>query len=89
MLAKGVTPILNVSNIQESFAWFEKLGNCRRDARSRSFAAYSGFLSASAGGSTRLKHNAGMREPSSSSHNTASGLYILTFSSAYNCSISA
>jgi catechol 2,3-dioxygenase-like lactoylglutathione lyase family enzyme len=26
MLAKGVTPILNVSNIQESFAWFEKLG---------------------------------------------------------------
>ena len=26
MLAKGVTPILNVSNMQESFAWFEKLG---------------------------------------------------------------
>ena len=26
MLAKGLTPILNVSNIQESFAWFEKLG---------------------------------------------------------------
>ncbi len=26
MEAKGVTPILNVSNIQESFAWFEKLG---------------------------------------------------------------
>jgi len=26
MLAKGLTPILNVSSIQESFAWFEKLG---------------------------------------------------------------
>ena len=26
MEAKGITPILNVSNIQESFAWFEKLG---------------------------------------------------------------
>ena len=26
MLAKGVTPILNVSDIQASFAWFEKLG---------------------------------------------------------------
>ena len=26
MQAKGLTPILNVSNIQESFAWFEKLG---------------------------------------------------------------
>ncbi len=26
MLAKGLTPILNVSNIRESFAWFEKLG---------------------------------------------------------------
>lgn len=26
MHAKGITPILNVSNIQESFAWFEKLG---------------------------------------------------------------
>ncbi len=26
MLAKGLTPILNVSNIEESFAWFEKLG---------------------------------------------------------------
>jgi hypothetical protein len=26
MFAKGLTPILNVSNIQESFAWFEKLG---------------------------------------------------------------
>ena len=26
MLAKGLTPILNVSNMQESFAWFEKLG---------------------------------------------------------------
>ncbi len=26
MLAKGLTPILNVSNLQESFAWFEKLG---------------------------------------------------------------
>jgi hypothetical protein len=26
MLAKRVTPILNVSNIQESFRWFEKLG---------------------------------------------------------------
>ena len=26
MLAKRLTPILNVSNIAESFAWFEKLG---------------------------------------------------------------
>jgi hypothetical protein len=26
MNVKGVTPILNVSNITESFAWFEKLG---------------------------------------------------------------
>ena len=26
MLAEGITPILNVSNIQESFSWFEKLG---------------------------------------------------------------
>lgn len=26
MKAKAVNPILNVSNIQESFAWFEKLG---------------------------------------------------------------
>jgi len=26
MDAKGLTPILNVSNIQDSFAWFEKLG---------------------------------------------------------------
>ena len=26
MLAKGLTPILNVSDIAESFAWFEKLG---------------------------------------------------------------
>ena len=26
MLAKELIPILNVSNIQESFAWFEKLG---------------------------------------------------------------
>jgi catechol 2,3-dioxygenase-like lactoylglutathione lyase family enzyme len=26
MLAHRVTPILNVSNIQESFVWFEKLG---------------------------------------------------------------
>ncbi|MEJ0061245.1 MAG: bleomycin resistance family protein [Terricaulis sp.] len=26
MQAKSLTPILNVSNIQESFAWFEKLG---------------------------------------------------------------
>jgi len=26
MRAKGVTPILNVSNILESFAWFQKLG---------------------------------------------------------------
>jgi catechol 2,3-dioxygenase-like lactoylglutathione lyase family enzyme len=26
MLAKGITPILNVSNIEESFAWFEKFG---------------------------------------------------------------
>jgi catechol 2,3-dioxygenase-like lactoylglutathione lyase family enzyme len=26
MIAKALTPILNVSNIQASFAWFEKLG---------------------------------------------------------------
>jgi catechol 2,3-dioxygenase-like lactoylglutathione lyase family enzyme len=26
MKIKGLTPILNVSDIQESFAWFEKLG---------------------------------------------------------------
>ena len=26
MIAKGITPILNVSNLQDSFAWFEKLG---------------------------------------------------------------
>lgn len=26
MLAKALTPILNVSNMQESFRWFEKLG---------------------------------------------------------------
>jgi len=26
MQAKNLTPILNVSNIQESFAWFEKFG---------------------------------------------------------------
>ena len=26
MRAKGLTPILNVSDIQQSFAWFEKLG---------------------------------------------------------------
>lgn len=26
MHAKALTPILNVSNIEESFAWFEKLG---------------------------------------------------------------
>jgi hypothetical protein len=26
MFAKGVTPILNVSDILQSFAWFEKLG---------------------------------------------------------------
>jgi catechol 2,3-dioxygenase-like lactoylglutathione lyase family enzyme len=26
MLARGVTPILNVSDIEQSFAWFEKLG---------------------------------------------------------------
>ena len=26
MLAKRITPILNVSNLQESFEWFEKLG---------------------------------------------------------------
>jgi catechol 2,3-dioxygenase-like lactoylglutathione lyase family enzyme len=26
MQAKSLTPILNVSNIEESFAWFEKLG---------------------------------------------------------------
>lgn len=30
MLAKGITPILNVSDIQESFAWFEKLGWTKR-----------------------------------------------------------
>lgn len=26
IVAKGLTPILNVSDIQDSFAWFEKLG---------------------------------------------------------------
>jgi catechol 2,3-dioxygenase-like lactoylglutathione lyase family enzyme len=26
MKVEGITPILNVSNIEESFAWFEKLG---------------------------------------------------------------
>ena len=26
MIAKRITPILNVSDIQESFAWFERLG---------------------------------------------------------------
>jgi catechol 2,3-dioxygenase-like lactoylglutathione lyase family enzyme len=26
MQAKGITPILNVSNIRESFAWFEQFG---------------------------------------------------------------
>jgi catechol 2,3-dioxygenase-like lactoylglutathione lyase family enzyme len=26
MIAKGITPILNVSDIEQSFAWFEKLG---------------------------------------------------------------
>jgi catechol 2,3-dioxygenase-like lactoylglutathione lyase family enzyme len=26
MIAKRMTPILNVSNIEESFAWFERLG---------------------------------------------------------------
>lgn len=26
MHAKGITPILNVSDLQASFAWFEKLG---------------------------------------------------------------
>ena len=26
MVAKGLTLILNVSSMQESFAWFEKLG---------------------------------------------------------------
>src|SRR5881396_3759843 len=26
MISKRLTPVLNVSNIQESFAWFEKLG---------------------------------------------------------------
>ena len=26
MIAHGITPILNVSNIKESFKWFEKLG---------------------------------------------------------------
>ncbi|WP_425153994.1 hypothetical protein [Candidatus Palauibacter sp.] len=25
-VARGLTPILNVSDIQESFAWFERLG---------------------------------------------------------------
>ena len=25
-IAKGLTPILNVSDIEESFAWFERLG---------------------------------------------------------------
>jgi hypothetical protein len=38
MLAKGLTPILNVSNIQESFAWFEKLGACDRPTLLRRFA---------------------------------------------------
>jgi catechol 2,3-dioxygenase-like lactoylglutathione lyase family enzyme len=26
MIAKGLTPILNVSDMEQSFAWFEKLG---------------------------------------------------------------
>ena len=26
MVAKGLTPILNVSDLQESFAWFQRLG---------------------------------------------------------------
>jgi catechol 2,3-dioxygenase-like lactoylglutathione lyase family enzyme len=26
MLARGITPILNVSDLQQSFVWFEKLG---------------------------------------------------------------
>jgi hypothetical protein len=26
MIARRLTPILNVSNIAESFSWFEKLG---------------------------------------------------------------
>jgi hypothetical protein len=26
MVAEGLTPILNVSNMAESFAWFAKLG---------------------------------------------------------------
>ena len=26
MIAKGLTPIFNVSNIEEAFAWFAKLG---------------------------------------------------------------
>src|SRR5688572_32604685 len=26
MIAKGLTPILNVSDLQQTFAWFEKLG---------------------------------------------------------------
>ncbi len=30
MIAKRVTPILNVSDLEESFAWFEKLGWAKR-----------------------------------------------------------
>jgi hypothetical protein len=32
MKVKRLTPILNVSNIGESFAWFEKLGVLYREA---------------------------------------------------------
>ena len=35
MQAKRLTPILNVSNIQESFAWFEKFGWQKGAADSR------------------------------------------------------
>lgn len=30
MLAKRLNPILNVSNVEESFSWFERLGGRRR-----------------------------------------------------------
>jgi hypothetical protein len=30
MIAKGITPILNVSSMQETFEWFEKLGWSKR-----------------------------------------------------------
>lgn len=30
MLAKGLTPILNISSLDETFAWIEKLGHLRQ-----------------------------------------------------------